>query len=383
MIQPEEIRRKAERCYPDLLRAWLDDDPTFFPLTIRANRSLDHSDPAAAIQAVRHLREGSKEYRGFGYTVEWQEQRSRRFGRNLFPRRILFETRSDLLQLIGRQREFEEFAAAVVRLRSEFPALAGWIRSHLRLLIDCAPELNGLLHVLRFFRDNPRPNCFARELPLPVDTKFIERHRRVLSDWLDLTLPPHAVRADETHFERRYGLRYPEPHLLVRLLDAQLQAELRFPCLEFSLPLSTLAELSATAVHVFIIENRVNLLTFPSITRGLALWGRGCAVTDLRHIQWLHRCPIAYWGDLDVEGFGILSSLRALFPATRSLMMGIETLRRWEHLAVPGTSNWPDVPPHLSDAEQAAFAQCREASLRIEQERLPQDYVLEVLASGS
>jgi hypothetical protein len=30
-----------------------------------------------------------------------------------------------------------------------------------------APDLDGLLCVLQFFHDNPRPNHFARELPLP------------------------------------------------------------------------------------------------------------------------------------------------------------------------------------------------------------------------
>jgi hypothetical protein len=31
MIQPEDIRRKAENLYPEYLRAWLDGDVTFFP----------------------------------------------------------------------------------------------------------------------------------------------------------------------------------------------------------------------------------------------------------------------------------------------------------------------------------------------------------------
>lgn len=92
----------------------------------------------------------------------------------------------------------------------------------------------------------------ARELPIPVDTKFIERHQGLLRRWFDIVLPPHAIRADEDHFERRYGLRYVEPHLLVRLLDSELKRELAFPCSEFSLPLSTLADLPVRRVVTFI-----------------------------------------------------------------------------------------------------------------------------------
>ena len=38
-------------------------------------------------------------------------------------------------------------------------------------------------------------------------TKFVERHRRILREWLDIVLPPETIRADEEHFERRFGLR--------------------------------------------------------------------------------------------------------------------------------------------------------------------------------
>ena len=110
MIQPEDIRRKAENLYPDYLRAWLDGEDTFFPRIIPARRTLDGDNFSAAIQSVRRLREGSKEVTGFGYTVEWQEVNSRKFGRNRFPARILFETPCDFLRFTGKQREFSVFA---------------------------------------------------------------------------------------------------------------------------------------------------------------------------------------------------------------------------------------------------------------------------------
>ena len=180
MIQPEDIRRKAENLYPDYLRAWLDGEGKFFPRVIPARRTLDGDNFSVAIQSVRRLREESKEVTGFGYTVQWQEVNSRKFGRNQFPARIVFETPGDFLRFTGKQREFSVFQDAVTRLREAFPPLEKWIRSNVRALIDAAPDLDGLLSVLQFFYKNPRPDRFARELPLPVDTKFIERYQGIL-----------------------------------------------------------------------------------------------------------------------------------------------------------------------------------------------------------
>jgi hypothetical protein len=72
MIQPDEIRRKADNLYRDCLKAWLEGDDTFFPRIIPANRTLDQGNVGAAVEAVRRLREGSKESLGFGYSVEWR-----------------------------------------------------------------------------------------------------------------------------------------------------------------------------------------------------------------------------------------------------------------------------------------------------------------------
>ena len=370
MIQPDEIRRKAENLYSDFLCAWLAGEP-FFPRPIPANRELDANDHAGAITAITALRDGSKEVRGFGYSVEWRQKRSRAFGRNPFPERIFFESQNDFLRLISKLPEFATFVDAVDRLRVEFSELNDWIRSHHQLLVEVAPDLDGLLEVLRYFRANPRPNRFARELSLSVDTKFIERHEHVLRDWFDLVLPPNSIRSDVTHFARRYGLRYPELHVVTRFLDAELQCELNCPWPELSLPISALASLPIRDVEVIIVENKVNLLTLPTRRRTIGLGALGRAVSELHSVRWLATTTITYWGDLDVEGFEILSALRAEFPHVVSLLMDVATITRYRSLAVPGTGRQPSLPPHLTTTELLAFDLCRQENLRIEQERLP------------
>lgn len=379
MIQPDEICQKAERLYPSFLKAWLEGDAAFFPRVIPSDKRLSNGRVSQSAQDVQRLRNGSREVLGYGYVVEWQERRSRQFGKNQFPVRITFESQDDYLRFINKTSEFRLFESAVARLRAEFPRLVGWVGTNRQLFIECADELEGLLHVIRYFRDNPRPNRFARELPIPVDTKFIERHERVLREWFDIVLPPDAIHAGEVHFGRRYGLMYTEPHWLVRLLDPALHAKSGFPCCEFSIPLATLASLRFTDVSVFIVENKVNLLTLPPMRNAMALGGVGRAATELRQVGWLRTAPIVYWGDIDVEGFLILSAWRTVFPQTRSLFMDADSLTRFGAPLRRTEGASPDIPSHLTDIEQCAFTLCCKDGIWLEQERVPQVDVISVL----
>lgn len=381
MIQPEDIRRKADNLYGQFMRAWLVGDDSFFPRVIPCQRDPDaHS--ATAINAMRALREASKQVIGHGYTVEWREINSRRFGRNLFPSRIVIETQEDFLHLTGRGREFRRFQEAVAAIRARHAVLEGWIRSNVALVTDLAPEIHGLLEVADVLQRTPRPGCFARELPVSVDTKFIERHQKVLRQWLDQILPAHVIRADEDHFERRYGLRYAEPHLLVRFLDSASQQRLGFPCDVLSLPLHTVGAWQLGSISVLIVENKVNLLTVPQGRFAIALGGMGNGLSLLRYVPWLTTASVTYWGDLDIEGLVILSALRAIYPQTQSVLMDEASVASWGHIVVAGTGRVAAVPPHLTPGERSAFLLCAEQNLRIEQERIPQAAVIAAL-SGS
>ncbi|MDA1229525.1 MAG: DUF2220 family protein, partial [Planctomycetota bacterium] len=338
---------------------------------------------SVAQQQVLLLKNGSKECAGHGYSIEWQERNSRRHGRNMFPERVIFEFQSDYLRFIGRQREFADYSAAVDRIRQRFPQLESWLQSNRALLISNLPAVDGLLDVVDYFRKHPRAGVFAREIPLIVDTKFIEQNSGILEQWLNIALPPETIRADERHFERRFGLRYAEPQILLRFLDGALQRSVGCPWRECSVPLHSLAETPVDAKTVVIIENKVNLLTFPNLSASIAIGGLGNGVVDLTYVPWIANCALWYWGDMDVEGFEILSRLRIRFPQIRSFLMDPVTLDRWKSdLAVPGTGRQPAPPPQLTETETMAFNTCAAENLRVEQERIPQEVVIDAVARG-
>lgn len=386
MITPDEIRAKARRLYPKAVAAWLaGEEDSFFPKRLPANLKLANDLPAT-IHQVDILRSEAKETSGVGYRIKWQERRDRRLGLNRFPEAIFLDSLDDLVRLINRNSEFATLVSAVAKLRQAEPELERWLQesTHWKDLLTIAPELDGLLAVVAYFRTHPRPDCFARELPLAISTKLVEQNRRLLAEWLDRLLPPGTIDVRYSHqqFEPRYGLRYVRPHFLLRILDPALQHELGLPFDELSLPAESLSQLPVRDSRVLIVENKLNLLTLPSVARAVALGGLGHGVTQLDHVRWLHNTPIDYWGDLDVEGFEILNRLRQRFPHIRSLLMDQKTLEQFGHFAIPGNPVKREPPAHLTAEETDVWQLLSDRQLRLEQERIPQSEVIAAIRTG-
>ena len=390
MITPDEIRKKAERRYREVQKTWLveGDTDSLFPMPIRFRHVKASDDLQAATEAVRQLRDRSKGEIGSGYSITWREIDSRTLGRNQFPDQIAFESIGDYLACTARASSFQSFTTATAKIRAAFPELEPWLRREIKRLSDIADSgiADGLLAVCRYLRDHPRCGLFARELPVPVDTKFVERHAtKILRPWLDLILPPATIRADEDHFERRFGLGYPEPMIRMRLLDEELQRKLGFDHAELALPLSaarrsiTLSDVSPRPT-VFVVENLVNALTFPPQKNALVLAGLGNFVNLFRYLDWLHHCDrLYYWGDIDIQGYQILSQFRRWLPKVESVLMDPATLEQFPQHWVEGAPTRAAPPANLTAAESKLANRCQGESLRLEQEKIPQAWVTEKL----
>ncbi|CAN5284418.1 DUF3322 and DUF2220 domain-containing protein [soil metagenome] len=377
MISPEVIREKAARKYRDALRAQVRGElDALFPMAIRGDRAVG-AQLAEAARAVEQLRAGSKAARGFGYEIEWEERRSRQFGRNLFPRRILIPTGEDFFKLLGKQTEFRRFVARVTALRERFPELEPWLEKNVLRVTRAEPDWDGLVEVLAYFREHPAPGVFARELPLRVDSKFIERHQGELRPLLEAILPRSAIDADETDFDRRFGLRPFEALIRMRFLDPELQRAAAVGQEEFGVPVDQLRTVSWPVRRVVIVENARCLLTLPPHpgSGALGLFGHGYRVSNFRRLDWLADCEILYWGDIDAQGFEILSLLRERFPSVKSLAMDRATFAEFQPLCGSGTPARNQAPRHLTEEERDLCDLCRARNLRLEQERIPPAWV--------
>lgn len=377
MITYEAIIKKAERKYKDVLRAWLTGDETLFPLEFRVGRL--SKDLEERRRQIEQLRQRSKEQAERGYAIVWQTVNKRNLSTQTTPRRIIIETLDDYLALLRRVTEFDNFTRDADKIRQQFPTLGAWLQAHPQTVIDYHGAWDDLLTVCDYFVKHPRPNVYSRELPIAVHTKFIEKHVGILSELLDEILPDDAITADESNFNMRYGLKTKPILVRMRVLEEQLDWQFGLRLEDLTLPVEQLAHLLRDHLkpkRVIIVENQINFLTVPQLPAAVALFGGGFGVQVLCNVDWLVRCEIIYWGDIDAHGFQILSDLRKNFPHTRAIMMDSETLERYADYIVPSKQTRRADFAGLTPDELDILSHVQENNLRLEQEHIPQQYVV-------
>ncbi len=164
-------------------------------------------------------------------------------------------------------------------------------------------------------------------------------------------------------------------------LDTGLRGKLGLSHEDMGLPLRTFRKLPVAGVGLVITENLMNFETLPGVEGALAIFGGGNAAEILITVDWLMDCNVLYWGDIDEHGFHILSRLRHRFPGIRSLMMEADPLKAFHGLAGKG-ERVGKPPANLTASENDAYAEVARKNLRLEQEKIPHAYALQVLAKA-
>ena len=389
MITPAEIRQKALKLFNSgkMLQAELQGE-TLFPWSVafRKPNARQQLNDFASIRAwIESLKKQSAENTGSGYQIHYKVFNHRQLGEQRLPETIVFETRDDLLRFIHKLLEFKQLLALATTSISHYPVLHEWICAKPHLFMKHQEDWHPLFSVCQYFVSHPRPNCYIRELGIQgVDSKFIEQHKGILSELLNQLLAPEDIHvitdgSKLNTFERRYGLKYQESLIRLRLLDSTLNPmpELN----DLSLPVSQLVQWQIPCEKVFITENKINGLSFPDQDDSVVIFGLGYGVDSLAGINWLHMKELFYWGDIDTHGFSILARLRHYFPKTKALMMDQTTLKLFDDLCVnePEKSRCTHALKNLSDAESGLYHDLQQSKQRLEQERIPIQYVLKIL----
>jgi hypothetical protein len=372
MLHPDDISRFCLRKYPAFLRSIVTGE-TFFPFDIRFGRLSASADWNTLRAAIAALCES-----GLGYRVEWVETNTRRWGRQRFPDRVWFQNEEDFLRAIQKSEEIKRYRAKVDLTREICPELLPWVAANPTQVVEFEAVWADLLKVCCYLYAHPRPGVYARELPVEVDTKFVERHQGILCSLLDFLLPEHA-RTESDVFAERFGLRREEALIRFRLLDSGLKRTLGIPFDDLTVPVSEFRSLCLFDLDIIITENKLTFLTVPGVPNALGIWGGGGAAELLATARWLARCRLFYWGDLDVHGFHILSRLRRTFPGIVSLLMTESELDRYSHLAVPARPATYEDVSGLTLGERRAYERLRSGLLLLEQERIPQIYIVQAI----
>lgn len=376
MLKPADIRALALKKYPAFLRSIVEAS-SFFPLPIRFGKPTTSDSFAQLRNEIETLARGAG-----GYRIEWREVRSPRLGlgRQKLPEKVWFENESEYLSATGKAQEVARFRDQLMMTRRECPAVIPWMQQRPLAAIEQQSDWPAILQICTWLRQNPRPGCYAREVPLAISTKFIDERQPILREILPLVLAPAAIDPDADDFAVRFGFRREEPLIRLRTLDPAA-GPIDWPPVvtDFSIPQNEFVQLAWPAPRVLVVENKYTFLSLPQLRGVLAIWGAGGAVELLTNAEWVAAREVLYWGDLDVMGFHLLNRLRRKFPLVRSIMMDQATLALHEHRAVPCRAPAIEEVGRLTDDERVVCADLRRRCLRLEQEKLPFQYTVDVL----
>ena len=328
MINPSQIKQKAQRKYKEFLQATIE-QKKFFPLELPVGKI-----PQNYIELRDELTEiidNSKETIGYGYSVELASKNTRKYGQQSLLTKISIDSEVDYLKLLNKKSEFNKFKTNVQLICFLIPQLKRWLLQHPQKVIEYSDIWKDLIKVCCYFLTNPNPNLYLRELPIAVHTKFIEENQAIITSLLEEILPLESIKTVDKKkkhiFEQKFLLKYEQPLVRLRILDRQVKEENNFPVLDLLTPLSEFEQIRLNVKNCFIPENKMNFLTLPDLNSSIAIWGSGYSIQMLKAVNWLSDLNIFYWGDIDTDGFKIFSQFRGYFSQTISVMMDWSTFK--------------------------------------------------------
>ena len=370
---PDDLRSQVQKLWDKgLLPASLTGGETLFPrrLALRRPTSIELADRFEEVRRwIAGLRQGAH------YRIVMRELRHHIIGSNAVPEEVWVDTLDNALDLIGKKRDAGRLTGIVALTRECQPSIMPWLTRHALKALKLSEEWPLLLEIIGWMQAHPRPGIYLRQIELQgIHTKFIETHRAVLMELLDLALPPESVDRKTGRFCRRYGFLDKPLRIRFRILAPELVLLSTRTDQDITVNQDSFNRLDLRVSYVFITENETNFLAFPTLPRSMVIFGAGYGFEMLAQAAWLRGCAIHYWGDIDTHGFAILDQLRADLPHAESFLMDRKTLMAHE-------LQWINEPQpvlrdlaRLTTEERALFDDLRDnrirPAIRLEQERI-------------
>lgn len=406
MKTPQQILTELTTRYTRQWRTWATEPAAAtWPLSLTLNPPRRADLDQSLTEAGEHIRAWTSFEQDHPQAkVEWVTRRTK-VGPQEVPARLCIASPHLVAAIIGHQ---QHYATAITRWAAlsaawpDHPRLRTALAEAIRLDDD---DFNRALDVAAWLAEHPHSGLMPRQLPVEgIDTKWITSHSRLLT--LLIGPDPDSMQAADpsavstTHADSRLvastegmpdlenetaeqaatlnalGLRPRPTYVRVALLDPADRA--RFAGIQdLAVSSEQLARLTVRPRHLIVIENLETALTMPDMDGTVIVHSLGHNLTPLRDLAWAqHARRVTYWGDLDTEGFTILSAFRGLGYRAHSVLMDEATLVRYRRFAVEDTTtpNRGDLP-NLTQAEydtwQGLLSDRWGRRLRLEQERIP------------
>lgn len=385
MLTISEIQKKSQRLWPRLLASTIRKSPLFpysIPLAPPKSSDIGHQFDDIR-QWIKSLETFSQRHQ---LQLEFKTINNRRLGNQRLPSKLIFPQSPQLLNLLGRNKDYQLFCENLALIREQLPKLEPWLHKNHRQLETHSKQWPALISVVKYFQNNPLPDKYLRALDIPnIDSKFIESRHTVVRQLLDELLPATHINAEYTEtnfiaFCQRFGLRYDQALVRFRWLDSSLQ-KYTSGLKDLSIPISQLCKFNIPVKQVFITENKTNFLSFPAKQNAAVIFGQGYAINLIANLPWLHEKQVYYWGDIDTHGFNILDRLRKNLPQVTSLLMDRGTLLEFKTFWGEENQNERYTQPlsYLANEENKLYQSLIDneyaENLRLEQERIPLNHL--------
>jgi len=387
-ITPEKIQQQCTNWWKNVLVAYIE-SVDFFPKEISRIGKITTKDLREKLpeilKSLEILQNNSKSNKKFSYNLIKREQlyKGRKYP---IPKKIVIETLEDYLKIIEKEEEYRTFINNYNLLINELPVMKDWIILHPQKMIDCNIWPN-IIKVCKYFIKNPKPNLYIRELPIEVHTKFIEENEGILRELLDIVIKDY-IQSEETDFEKRFNLK---KDLSVRyiVLDPNIRdvsgiEDSSIPISQFERLNSQFERLKLQLKNVLIVENKTNLFTIPELEKTIVVFGSGKGVKVLKNVKWFEQMRLFYWGDIDTNGFEILSQFRDYFLNTyvQSILMDKAIFDRYEKYRGKSPPSKNSTSLNLTKDERELYDLLKENNWRLEQEKIPIEEFNELITKG-
>ena len=190
--RPADVRVAVRRRWPVLLTNLLagqDWEPLAVPL--RGPGPAEVGERLADVQAWA----AEWEQAGRGpLRVEYKTVGGRLIGTNQIPCRAWLDDYDRAWEFLGTRQQVRRLAEIVEQTKAQCPRLLGWLERHPVKALDLASSWTHLLATVCWIDEHQSAGLYVRQVDVPgVDTKFIDKHKRGLTELLDLQLDPARI----------------------------------------------------------------------------------------------------------------------------------------------------------------------------------------------
>ena len=374
-----EIEKKLQNIYKkgDIFSLFID-KKQIFPIAIKLKKPTQKDLQNNFLSIKKEI----EELKSSGFKLEFKEFKFKTIGVQNLPIAVRVDSLDEFLSLINKEQEFKIWVESFEFIVQKYPKLFSFFHKKPFVVLEYECCWDKLLSVIGFLMDNSS-NIYIREISLPnIDTKFIEKHKKIIDILISNIKEIEPLNTlNNFAFEKRYGLKYPQAEIRFRILDKSLYIN---GLSDLSVTIEEFKELKIDCKRVFIVENKITFLAFFDVKDAIIIFGKGYGVSAIKDVEWLKSKELIYWGDIDIDGFAILSQLRSYFKSVKSILMDIATIEEFKDRAVSYNAKPKEIElKNLTQDEQKAFKRVLNGyygvNFRLEQEKIPFEWVREVL----